>query len=199
MDCRVFQNGSIYDGSTWGNEGHHRLEAAHCFEEGVLVRCNHFNGEFANHLRLCASISLTATTCTRVSRLLYFFEGHVFDFEDGFMTLSNSQVNLLASKLSILESNTLDTALAVRRVVPEKLRYFVGLKAVRDATTGGRSGIDLEPDTCAWNLLLKRRCVLTIHSIFGMKTGRCSWCAVHHLETNLFVCTIGGAAEDSKG
>lgn len=52
-----------------------------------------------------------------------------------------------------------DTALAVRRVVPQKLRYFVlGLKAVRDATKGGRGGVDLErPDSCAWNLLLKRR------------------------------------------
>lgn len=132
----------------------------------------------------------SALTC--VLRHSSFFEGHVLDFDDGFMTLSNSQLTLLASKLNMLESNLPDTALAVRRVIPEKLRYFVGLKAVRDAISEGRGGgIDLEPDTCAWNLLLRRRQVLTTRTMYGSKRD----VATPHLKT-LFCIE---AAEDSRG
>ncbi|CAM9252258.1 unnamed protein product [Scytosiphon promiscuus] len=83
---------------------------------------------------------------------------HAFKFADGFMILSDWQVDRLGSELGVAgDSTATHKAFAITQVAPRKLRNFINLVAVgapRAATKDG--GALTMPNACAWNMLLKR-------------------------------------------
>lgn len=72
---------------------------------------------------------------------------HALKFTDGVLLLSESRLLLLATKLNLLGDTIVKTAAAVEAAGFPTLRAL----AASFAESSGR------PDTCAWNLLLKRR------------------------------------------
>lgn len=96
-------------------------------------------------------------------RLTYFYhEGvdssgqHALKFSDGVLLLSDSRLLFLASKLDMLEGSTAETVIAFESAELTTLRRLAPVLV---------KGTVL-PDTCAWNLLLRRR------QVFLSTTGR---------------------------
>ena len=72
---------------------------------------------------------------------------HAFKFKDGVLLLSDSRLLLLALKLNMVENSIAETVAAVKRAEFKFLRRMVPT-LVKEAPP---------PDSCAWNLLLRRR------------------------------------------
>lgn len=68
--------------------------------------------------------------------------------------LSDSRLLLMALKLSIFEESVTETAAAVRRAGFKWVRALVSI-VIEDAAL---------PDPCAWNILLRRRQVLSCNA-----------------------------------
>ncbi len=74
---------------------------------------------------------------------------HSFEFRDGVLIVSDSQLERLAIKLDSVQANPAETAAAAR----DALKPFETLRTL--AVPVGESFANPEP--CAWNLFLRRR------------------------------------------